>query len=179
MSNSKPKTSWAKRLRTAALYIVLFSAVAFVVDAFRNSDVPESVPAGLASLTDINGEQYNLREMSKNGPVVLYFWATWCPICPAVSPTVDYIGNYYPTVSVALRSGDNEKLASYAQAKGYEFPIVNDSLNRVSNAWQVSATPTIIIIENGDIVSATTGVTTPPGLFIRLWFHQFFEITNF
>ena len=174
MSNSKPKTSWAKRLRTAALYIVLFSAVAFVVDAYRNSDVPESVPAGLASLTDINGEQYSLPEMSKNGPVVLYFWATWCPVCPAVSPTVDYVGNYYPTVSVALRSGDNEKLASYAQAKGYEFPIINDSLNRVSNGWQVSATPTIIIIENGDIVSATTGVTTPPGLFIRLWFHQFF-----
>lgn len=174
MSNSKAKPSWAKRLRTAALYIVLFSVVAFIVDAFRNSDVPESVPAELSSLTDINGEQYNLREMSKDGPVVLYFWATWCPVCPAVSPTVDYVGNHYPTISVALRSGNNDKLTHYAQAKRYEFPIVNDNLNRVSNGWQVSATPTIIIIKNGDIVSATTGVTTPPGLFIRLWFHQFF-----
>jgi thiol-disulfide isomerase/thioredoxin len=105
---------------------------------------------------------------------VLYFWATWCPVCPAVSPTVDYVGNHYPTISVALLSGNNDKLKHYAQAKGYEFPIVNDNLNRVSNGWQVSATPTIIIIENGDIVSATAGVTTPPGLFIRLWFHQFF-----
>ncbi|MFS6537051.1 protein disulfide oxidoreductase [Idiomarina loihiensis] len=174
VSNNKAKTSWTKRLRTAALYIVLFSVVAFVVDSFRNSDVPESVPAELSSLTDINGEQYNLREMSKDSPVVLYFWATWCPVCPAVSPTVDYVGNHYPTISVALRSGNNDKLKHYAQAKGYEFPIVNDNLNRVSNGWQVSATPTIIIIENGDIVSATAGVTTPPGLFIRLWFHQFF-----
>lgn len=174
MSNSKAKPSWAKRLRTAALYIVLFSVVAFIVDAFRNSEVPESVPPELSSLTDINGEQYNLREMSKDGPVVLYFWATWCPVCPAVSPTVDYVGNHYPTISVALRSGNNDKLKHYAQAKGYELPIVNDNLNRISNGWQVSATPTIIIIKNGDIVSATTGVTTPPGLFIRLWFHQFF-----
>ena len=84
MSNNKPKKSWVKRLKTAVLYILLFSTVAVVVDAFRNSDVPESVPANLSSLTDINGEPYNLREMSKDGPVVLYFWATWCPICPAV-----------------------------------------------------------------------------------------------
>lgn len=176
MSNSKPKpkTSWAKRLRTAAIYIVLFAAVAVVVDAFRNSGVPDSVPAELSALTDINGEQYDLRDMSKDGPVILYFWATWCPICPTVSPTVDYAGNYYPTISVALRSGDNDKLARYAQAKGYEFPIVNDNLNRVSSGWQVAATPTIVIIDDGQVVSATTGVTTPPGLFIRLWFHQLF-----
>ncbi|RUO76068.1 protein disulfide oxidoreductase [Idiomarina seosinensis] len=175
MRNNKSKVSWVKRLTTAALYVLLFSTVAVVVDAFRNSDVPESVPAELSSLTDINGEQFNLREMSKDGPVVLYFWATWCPVCPAVSPTVDYAGHYYPTISVGLRSGSNEKLTQYAQAKGYEFPIVNDNLNRISSGWQVSATPTIIIIKNGDIVSATTGVTTPPGLIIRLWFHQFFK----
>jgi predicted transcriptional regulator len=52
----------------------------------------------------------------------------------------------------------------------YSFPVINDDKGSISRSWGVSATPSIVIIKDGEISFITTGVSTPPGLWLRMLF---------
>ena len=46
------------------------------------------------AITTIDGKQYRLRQFKEeNKPVLLYFWASWCPYC---SKDFDIVKNIYP-----------------------------------------------------------------------------------
>lgn len=159
---------WAGRLGQFGLFLLLLAAVTTVSDAWRSRAVPDQ---GLPDwpLHSLEGETIDLDSLSAEGPVLVYFWATWCGVCKLVSPTVDWLADDYTVISVALTSGDSRRVARYMTAKGYHFPVVNDPRGELARAWGISATPSIAVIRNGEISSFTVGITTPPGLLARLW----------
>lgn len=69
---------------------------------------------------------------------------------------------------MAIRSGDDRLLRAYMSSKEYRFPVINDQNGSISQQLGISATPTILIIKNGEVFNSTTGVTTPVGLFARV-----------
>jgi hypothetical protein len=85
---------------------------------------------------------------------------------------VDWFSNHYQVVSVALSSGSDERVHRYMQAKDYEFPVINDSNGLISRQWNISVTPTIAVIYKGKIENISTGVTTPMGLWLRIFSAQ-------
>ena len=48
------------------------------------------------SIMTIDGKQYTLSEFKNEKPVLLYFWASWCPYC---SRDFDVVKNIYPKYS--------------------------------------------------------------------------------
>jgi hypothetical protein len=60
-------------------------------------------------------------------------------------------------------------VADYAEEHELGFSIVNDPDGDISRAWGVSVTPTLAVVYRGQIRSMTSGVTTPPGISLRLW----------
>ena len=58
-----------------ATLIFLILAMSFVAAA----EAPQQSPDW--SLATVNGETVNLGETVSERPVVLFFWATWCPFC--------------------------------------------------------------------------------------------------
>ena len=83
---------------------------------------------------------------------------------------MSWLSSDHHVVSVAITSGDNARLTTFMSYKDYEFPVINDSTGSISKEWGVTATPSIVIVKNGEISSITTGVTTPMGLWLRLLF---------
>ncbi|WP_035025364.1 protein disulfide oxidoreductase [Enterovibrio calviensis] len=168
----KPKSKWKNPtwwLKELATLIVLFSIMTFAIDWWRTQDMPKgTVPPTV--LTTISGDTIDLITASRDEPVVLYFWATWCPACKFVTPTVDWLSDSYQVVSIAMTSGDNRRVSGYLNSHDLEFDTVNDERGAIGQQWGVQATPTIVIIKDGKIESITTGITTPPGLLARLWF---------
>lgn len=159
-------TRWVKEIVKFTLIITLFS---IAVDFWRSQDMPsETIPS--LSINTIEGEWVDIKKMSQDDPVLLYFWGTWCPVCNIVSPSVSWLSSDHHVVSVAITSGDNARLTTFMNYKGYEFPVINDSTGSISKEWGVTATPSIVIVKNGEISSITTGVTTPMGLWLRLLF---------
>lgn len=156
-----------KRIKQIALYVVLFIAISWVVDAWRGRNLP-SGPIAPLTVTTLGDEAIDVLALSHEQPVMLYFWGTWCPICDWVSPSIDWLAQSHQVVSIAIRSGDDERLSHYLQAKDYQFSTVNDSTGMLAQRWQISATPTVAIVANGEIVSFTTGASTPVGLWARL-----------
>lgn len=156
-----------KKVKQIFLYVLLFIALSFAIDAWRGRNLPSGSIEPL-TVNTIGGESFDVRQLSFQQPVVLYFWGTWCPICDWVSPSVNWLAEDYQVLSIAIRSGEDQRLARFLSANDYEFATVNDNTGMLATRWQIVATPTVVIVANGEIVSYTTGASTPVGLWLRL-----------
>lgn len=158
-------------LKEIVKYLVIAVVITSAVDWYRSQDVAtESAPSFVTYSSD--GRKLDVIKMSYQTPVVVYFWATWCPACKFVSPTIDWVSQYYPVVTVSGASGSDDRVEAFKQAHDYQFTHINDPSSTLFRQWGISVTPTIFIVKDGKIESVTTGITTPPGLIARLWLNQ-------
>ena len=163
----KVKKSWGSRLRSILGYVVFFLVVGWGVDLWRAQELVSGKAPELTAVS-VQGEEVDLLAMSQEKPVLVYFWATWCSVCSTVSPSVDFVSNGYQVVTVALSSGPDERVQRYLGAKDYDFTVVNDEKGLISRQWGISVTPTLFVINKGEISSVTTGFTSPFGMWVRL-----------
>ena len=155
-------------LRELMILLLLAGALIVGMDYLRRPALPPNLTT--TPLQTLEGNVVDLHAMSQQRPLLIYVWATWCSICryttPAVNQLAEESGN---VVSIAMRSGDNAKLARWVDKKQLKMPVINDENGALSQAWQVSVTPTLVIVSKGNVVSTTTGWTSYWGLKIRMW----------
>ncbi|MFA0086038.1 protein disulfide oxidoreductase [Vibrio sp. 10N.261.51.F12] len=163
----KPRKGWRHHVKEWGLIVLIITVVSIAVDHYRTRDMPVVDLPSLAGQT-LQGEWIDVLEESKQAPVIVYFWATWCPACKFVTPTVDWFNGPYKVVGVSATSGPAERVEKFMAGKETDFPNLNDPKGEILHRWGITATPTIVIIKDGKIASTTTGVTTPIGLFARL-----------
>lgn len=160
---------WAKEI---VILVVILCIVFAVMDFWRKPKVLS--PLLLETQQLMIGEPISLAELSEQQPVVVYFWATWCGVCKMTSPMVsDLAKSGIPVVSIAIRSGDSQRLLAGMTKAGLDFPVINDVNGQFSNAVGISATPTFMIIDKGKIASFTTGWTSEWGIKARFWLASF------
>lgn len=172
--NSKPKKGvkgWLKELGTM---FVLMSVISVAVNAYLTRDMPSGQAPHIQGHT-LNGKNLDVQQLSYEKPVIVYFWATWCGVCRFVSPMIDHLAQSNSeqkryVLSVALSSGTDARVQQYINAKAYQFPVINDQSGQLSRAWNISVTPTAVIIEDGEIRSISTGITAA----ISVWFRSLF-----
>ncbi|MBL1378760.1 protein disulfide oxidoreductase [Zobellella iuensis] len=157
---------WRKRLRSAFGYLLLLIVVVSAVDLWRSRDMPTTL-AVLGPLTTLEGKELDLAALSREEPVLIYVWASWCGICRFVSPMVNLVGE--PLVSIAIASGPDARVTGYLAQHGYDFAVVNDEHHVLARRLGIQATPTLMVASKGELKYATTGFTTLPGIYLRLW----------
>lgn len=163
----KRRKGWLGWLKEAAILITIVVVMGWGADLWRSQSIVSGQAPELISQSILDNE-VDLIAMSQDKPVLLYFWATWCSICSGVSPSVDFLAENYQVVTVALTSGESPRIKQYMGAKEYAFSVVNDPKGEISRTWGVSVTPTIFVIDKGEITSVTTGFTSPIGMWLRL-----------
>ncbi|PSJ44827.1 protein disulfide oxidoreductase [Zobellella endophytica] len=156
---------WRRPARGLA-YLLLLAAVVGAVDLWRGRALPTEAVA-LGSLTTLEGKTLDLVALSRERPVLVYIWASWCGACRFVSPMVDLVGE--PVVSIAIASGSDDRVAGYMAQHGHDFAVVNDEHNILARRLGIQATPTLLVASQGELKYATTGFTTLPGMYLRLW----------
>src|SRR5690625_6702772 len=86
-------------------------------------------------MTLLDGTHVDLLALSYEQPVLVYFWATWCGVCRFVSPSVSRLaGGDHTVVSIAIASGESERVHAYQQAKNYRINTINDPRNTLAQA---------------------------------------------
>jgi thioredoxin 1 len=90
----------------------------------------------VVEFTDQNFEDEVLKS---DKPVLVDFWAEWCPPCKALSPTIDKLANDY--------------------AGKVKIGKVNTDFNRdVPMRYQISNIPTVILFREGKVVHKFVGL---------------------
>lgn len=160
-------------LREAVWLVLIAAALIWGMDWLRSPQLPADLAQQpLTALQD----EVNLATLSQDKPVLVYVWATWCGVCKLTTPTVAALSQSgTQVVSVALRSGDDSRVATWLEKKGLQGPAVNDENGAVSQRWDISVTPTFIVLQQGKVVSTTTGWSSSWGLKLRLWWAEKFS----
>jgi thiol-disulfide isomerase/thioredoxin len=121
----------------------------------------------------LDGRPFDLRALRESGggrPVLVHFWATWCPVCRLGQDGIDAIARDHALVSVALQSGDERDIQDFMGKEGLGFPVLPDPYGEAASAWGVAGVPASFVVDAaGQIRFATVGYTTEAGLRARLW----------
>ena len=162
-----PRPRW-RRWGKEALWLLLFALLlSTVLELGRSPALLEDSPLPVLTLQD--GTRADLQAMSRERPLLIYYWASWCAVCRFTTPAVEQLWQDGENVlTVALRSGDNTRLQQGMARKGLSFPTHNDEQGTLAARWQVNVTPSFLILKDGKVVSSTTGWSSRWGLQLRL-----------
>lgn len=155
-----------KELITTALFIFI---AANVISYFR---APELSSTKLPSIeqTLISGKVFNTQEY-KGKPLMIHFWATWCPICKAEASNIESVSKEYNVLTIALKSGKNSEVLSYLQKRNLHFQTLNDTTGYYANAFKVSVFPTTFIYDKkGNLRFSEVGYTSTLMLKLKMWY---------
>ena len=159
---------WKKWLRELAIFGLLAVILASAIGYYQQRDIPAHQLPPLSGKS-LDGHPLDLQQMAAQGPVLVYFWATWCGYCRVVSPAVSELADDNQVISVALQSGSDGEVQQYLQAHQLDFPTLNDPTGAYSAAWGVRVTPTLVIVNSdGEVSWVTSGTTSKWGLQLRL-----------
>jgi peroxiredoxin len=150
------------------LEILLILAVVLLLRAWLARDLAQGpVPAFEAHLLD--GTPVTLADYAER-PMLLHFWATWCPICRLEEGEIVRLSRSHPVLTVAMQSGTEAEVDAHLNERERALHVINDPDGELTRAFGVKAVPsTFIIGPNGQIVYRKQGYAPPLELRLRLW----------
>lgn len=166
-ANRKPP-----RWRRWGLEIAIFIAAFLAFQAWQLRDTTRG-PAPQFAGMQTDGQAFDLaawRAAHPGQPLLIYFWAEWCPICKTTAGSVENIAAGRPLITVATQSGDGVAVGRLLAERGYRFPTLADSDGAIMKSYRLPGTPGFVIIApDGHIRFVSVGYTSEIGLRLRLW----------
>lgn len=154
-------TGWKKLALEVLLIVIVFVAVR----AYQQSDslTGDAIPLNgqLVDQSQIDWQSY------QGKPLLLHFWATWCPICKIEEGSIQSISEDYNVLTVSSWSDDTE---DYLKEKGLNFKTLVDNDGVWASRYGIKGVPASFIIgPDGKIEFIETGYSSEIGLRLRLW----------
>ncbi|MEY6430983.1 redoxin domain-containing protein [Thioalkalicoccus limnaeus] len=146
----------------------LIVALVVAVRAFTAHDMAEGpAPPFVAELVD--GQSVTLADYAGE-PLLLHFWATWCPICRLEEGEILRLSRSFAVLTVATRSGSHDEIATYLGDRGYRSKVIADVDGSLADRYQVRGVPATFVIDgDGRILFRKQGYAPPFELQFRLW----------
>lgn len=176
--NSRTKTLL---LLAALIVLVIGSILVYNRLVLGAGDAQGSQPATTPPEERIAAPDFNVIDAESNPvsladlsgkPMVINFWASWCPYCKVEMPDFQAAYDTYgdELQFVMMNATDNiretfEKGQTYIENSGYTFPVYYDTLQEAVGAYGVTSFPsTIFVDQDGYVVKAVVGKMTASAL---------------
>jgi len=123
----------------------------------------EPTAAAAVEMEDFNGNIVTIADL-KGRPVVVNFWATWCPACFAEMPAFEKVyqakGDSVQFLGINL-SEDVGAALSIVEETGVTYPLARDPQGEVFAAFGGFGMPTTVFLdETGSVIDMYTGELT-------------------
>ena len=125
--------------------------------------IGEQAPGG--PLETLDGKAVDLSQYLGKGPVVMEFWATWCPSCKQLEPVLrtamTKYGKQVQFITIAVSANQSrERVAAWQKINKIPGALLYDRKGAVTGAYDVPATSYVVVIDkSGKIVYTGTGGT--------------------
>lgn len=158
-----------KYIKEIIKYTVFAIIALNIVSYYKSQDLnKENLPYDAFKF--INNKSYTL---DKEKPTLIYFWATWCPICKLQSPTIEELSKNYQVITIASQSGTKEEIQKYLDENNLSFNVVDDTYNDFAYRFNVKAYPTMLIYDkNKNLKFTDVGYTSSFNLKLKLWWSE-------
>jgi len=151
-----------KAIRAVNLWIpvLLYSlrfAICFVYEASASSLVQKGRVAPNFEVVDLNGNPFKLSDL-KGKPVLLNFWATWCPPCKSELPEFERFFEEYGkqvhivAINLTLSEKSKDAVKEFVKKQGLTFPIYLDVEGSVAETYLVRYIPTSYFLDENLVV---------------------------
>jgi peroxiredoxin len=131
-------------------------------------------PAPDFELKDLKGAPFRLSTFKGQKPVLIYFWATWCPYCIQAKPMIvrvqQKMGEKEMQIfGINVGEGDTlDKLRRYQEGHPVNWPILYDDGGQVSRAYRVQGIPLFVLVDkDGSIVYRGNDVPENPSKYLK------------
>lgn len=160
--NQKIKKYLISFIKYAIFFIVVINLVSYYKSLDLNKNRLE-----IRSFELLDGTNY---EIEKDKPLLIHFWASWCPICALEEQNIETISKDYQVITIATQSGSSEEIKEYLEKNNLSFKVVNDNLATLSREFNIKAFPTTFIYDkNQNLKFSEVGYSSTFGLKLRLW----------
>ncbi|NQS72358.1 MAG: TlpA family protein disulfide reductase [Desulfobulbaceae bacterium] len=107
---------------------------------------------------DLNGNPIDVATSIGNKPVMLIFWASWCPTCRTEVPKLNKLVEQYAErgmefVGVNVGFNDSYRRAKkFAQKTGMIYPNLFDATGVIGEQYGLQGVPTVVIADKKGLI---------------------------
>lgn len=166
-SSPAPPGRARRRWLTYGAEALLLLMILAGVHWWQTRDLPGGAAIPLEGVL-LDGRRVSLDAL-RGEPVLVQFWATWCPVCKLEQASINAIARDHRVLSVAMQSGSADEVARHLAQYQLTFPVINDPDSAIAQRWRVRGVPTSFVIDRLGVVRfVEVGYTTEAGLRLRL-----------
>ncbi len=146
-----------------AVAAVVVAMVPGRVAAQFDSGIPVGSKAPIVSVHDLDGKAVDLGQYIGKRPVLLEFWATWCPLCKQLLPQLDRVhrkyGDQVTMIGINITVNDSkDRVRRYLELHQPPYLALFDDQGVSSRAYEVATTSYVVIIDKaGKVVYTGSG----------------------
>lgn len=150
------------------LEITLIILVIFIARLWMQRDIVSDTAPNIQAQM-LNGKRFDLYE-TKTRPILVHFWATWCPVCKLEQSNIENIAKDKNVITIAMQSGDDNELKKFMNEENLTFNVINDENGLLSRFYNIKGVPVSFIVNKENKIDfIEVGYTTEIGLRLRLW----------
>lgn len=123
------------------IFLAILGGITFFY-YFSGNDKKSAEEFSKVGIIKVNDENFEAEVLKSDKPVVLEFSSNMCPPCLTMVPTL---------ISIAKNNQD---------IKVVTLNTSDDDTKKTAEKYEVEATPTIMILKDGEVVKTFVGATT-------------------
>lgn len=152
-------------------WLAEFILILIIITAARlwmQRDIVSGTAPNVSAVT-LTGQHFDLYQ-DKNRPILVHFWASWCPVCKLEQSNIQNMSQDYPVITIAMQSGNDDEVMQFMKEENLTFNVINDELGIISQRYNIRGVPVSFIVGKDNKISfVEVGYTTEPGLKLRMW----------
>ena len=132
----------------------------------QETGLPVGAKAPASTIVEtLDGKSFDIGQYVGKTPMLIEFWATWCPLCKQLEPTMIDVAKRYGSkvkfIGVAVSVNQTpERVKLYAEKHGLPMEVYYDRKGNAADAFDAAATSYIVVLDkNGTVVYTGLGGT--------------------
>jgi thiol-disulfide isomerase/thioredoxin len=126
----------------------------------QESGIAVGARAPSAVVQTLDGKRADIGQWVGKTPMLIEFWAFWCPNCKELEPSLAALQKKYGArmkfLGVAVSVNESpERVKGYVTKHGFQHQTVFDDTGKATEAYDVPATSYVVIVDGSGTVVYT------------------------